>query len=350
VRVVEGGDCEQVAHPHHPFDLEDVLLFVQTEFGGQTAAAHRVHSRLDLQADNRRELALLQGRFDQRQQIVGVLLALFAIGIAGDPEQFTADHLHPREQHVEIVGHDLFEQHEVVPFANPHQTRSAGADRNLDPGQRELPVLRIAQGDQQVKGEVGDERKGVRRIDRLRCDQGEDVSGIVVPDLLALPGGKIGKIADGDPFLLQQILEVVEQALFPSLVLADGCVALLDLLLGGAAVDGPLQHPGAFLLLEAADPFHEEFVQIRTGDSGELDPLQQRRAFVEGLVQHALIEGQPGQLPIEIEFRRGEIGRGRGGFFGRLFHSFVFRIPWHRVIGLQGRPCTRGVFGRFLIV
>ena len=46
--------------------------------------------------------------------------------------------------------------------------------------------------------------------------------------------------------------------------------------------------PGANLLFQAADALHEKLVQVRTDDTDELEPLEQRVGFVLGLVQHAL--------------------------------------------------------------
>ena len=68
-------------------------------------------------------------------------------------------------------------------------------------------------------------------------------------------------------------------------------------------------HAGADLLLEAADPLHEELVEIGVHDRQELDPLEQRGARILGLVQDTSIEAEPGQLAIEVERRAPEIDR-----------------------------------------
>src|SRR5262245_46137018 len=53
--------------------------------------------------------------------------------------------------------------------------------------------------------------------------------------------------------------------------------------------------------MQTGDTHHEELVEVRAGDRGELETLQQRRARVCGLFEHALVEGEPGQLAIEEE-------------------------------------------------
>ena len=92
--------------------------------------------------------------------------------------------------------------------------------------------------------------------------------------------------------------------------LRDHRDALGDLLLGRAAVDGQAVHAGADLLLEAADPLHEELVEIAADDRQELDALEQRRARVARLVQHAAIELEPGQLAVQVELGRAQIDVG----------------------------------------
>ncbi len=44
---------------------------------------------------------------------------------------------------------------------------------------------------------------------------------------------------------------------------------------------------------ERGDADHEELVEIRCDDGSEPGPVEQRRARVRGLVEHALVEGQP---------------------------------------------------------
>ena len=89
---------------------------------------------------------------------------------------------------------------------------------------------------------------------------------------------------------------------------ADLDEALRDLLLRRAAVVGQLLHPGDRLLLEAADPLHEKFVEVRRGDGQELHPLEQRIALIQRLGEDAPVEREPGELAIEKQFGRLEIG------------------------------------------
>ena len=83
--------------------------------------------------------------------------------------------------------------------------------------------------------------------------------------------------------------------------------------LGGQPVGALVGDPGAHLALEAGDPHHEEFVEIVGRDRKEPDLLEQRMLGVLGLFQHAAIEMQPGQLPVDESLgARRQIGTGFG--------------------------------------
>ena len=65
------------------------------------------------------------------------------------------------------------------------------------------------------------------------------------------------------------------------------------------------------LVEEAGDADHEELVEVRLADREELEPLEERPALVVGLLEDALVEGEPGELAVQEGKRRR--GRGRGG-------------------------------------
>src|SRR2546421_540412 len=62
--------------------------------------------------------------------------------------------------------------------------------------------------------------------------------------------------------------------------------------------------------LEDADALHEELVEVRGKDGEELEAFQQRRAFIERLVEDAAIELQPAEIAVEKGFLPGgAVGR-----------------------------------------
>ena len=69
---------------------------------------------------------------------------------------------------------------------------------------------------------------------------------------------------------------------------------------------------------EAGDAHHVELVEVGGRDRQEAQPLQQRMARVLRLLQHAPVEGEPGQLAVDEPLGRrrvdgGARGRGSGG-------------------------------------
>ena len=91
---------------------------------------------------------------------------------------------------------------------------------------------------------------------------------------------------------------------------ADAGPHQIQLLRGVSTVQGWLDDPRAEDALQAADPLHDEFVEVVLGDGEETKALEERRALVHGLVQHPPVEVEPTQLGVEIE-RWMAVGGGR---------------------------------------
>ncbi len=69
----------------------------------------------------------------------------------------------------------------------------------------------------------------------------------------------------------------------------------------GHAVDrGSIDGARAQLPEERGDADHEELVEVRRRDREELDALQQWMGVVERLVEDALVEIEPAQLPVDV--------------------------------------------------
>jgi hypothetical protein len=87
-----------------------------------------------------------------------------------------------------------------------------------------------------------------------------------------------------------------------------------ELLDGGHAVGLRLGDPTEDLLLQPGDADHEELVEVRRDDADELEPLVEGQGGVARLLEHALVEGQPGQLAVEEQPRPGLDARLLGWF------------------------------------
>jgi len=76
---------------------------------------------------------------------------------------------------------------------------------------------------------------------------------------------------------------------------------LLDRLRGGEAVGTARVDPGLHLVVQAGDAHHEELVLVRRPDGEELGALEQRHLLVLGQLEHAVVEVEPGELPVRVE-------------------------------------------------
>src|SRR3546814_7696948 len=59
-------------------------------------------------------------------------------------------------------------------------------------------------------------------------------------------------------------------------------------------------HPGRHLAFETGDPHHVEFIEVAGGDRDEAQTLKQRMGWIRRLLQHPLVEGEPGELAIDV--------------------------------------------------
>ena len=79
---------------------------------------------------------------------------------------------------------------------------------------------------------------------------------------------------------------------------------------GAHAVRAKLRNAGVELRLEAGHPDHEELIQVRADDGQEPGALQQGIGRVLGLLQHAPLEVEQGQLAIHVELRIVQVNPG----------------------------------------
>jgi hypothetical protein len=299
--LVELGDFHQIAQRQHALDVDDVGLFVEAELGGEHAAVLWVHAGYHFEPHDRREAAVAQLGLDHGQQIVGVFLVALGVGVARDAEQPAGLERHAGEEQVEVVRHDVFEAHEALAVADAHEARNTGADWHLDATHQRLGVLGMMAGDEQIERQIGDEGEGMRRIERQRRHEREDVLEIAVAQRALFAGVELLVLQELDAVLAQRFGQLERELALLALELAHHGVALGDLFLRRAAVDRPFLHAGGDLLLETADPLHEEFVEIRGRNRQEFHAFQKRIERILRLLQDARVEGQPGELAVQVE-------------------------------------------------
>ena len=142
---------------------------------------------------------------------------------------------------------------------------------------------------------------GMRRIDRLR---GQHAGDLVVE--MPLEPGVVGlAVISSLPSTSTPASRKRLAQIRPDALLAGGERVRLggdrgELLGRGQAVGRALLDARELLALEAGDADHEEFVEIVARDGEEAQPLEQGMGRVARLLEHAPVEGEPGQLAVEI--------------------------------------------------
>ena len=119
---------------------------------------------------------------------------------------------------------------------------------------------------------------------------------------------------------------------------AGALVDRVQLFAGGQPVGAARGHAGLDLALQPGDAHHVELVEIGRRDRDEAEPLQQRMGGIGRLLEHPLVEREPGQLPVD-EALRAARRAARPAARGRSSSAVV----WSRASSIV-RPRTAGAF------
>ena len=140
-----------------------------------------------------------------------------------------------------------------------------------------------------------------------RSQQREDVGDKFIPQQLLLILVKLGIAAN--PYIpgFQQAMQLPVNPVLLAVNIAHNDLAFTELLQWCPAVNRGGADTGSDLLLQSANAFHEEFIEIAADDSKKLDAFQSRGGIVCSHVQYAIVEFQPRQFPVQVEFRTIEV-------------------------------------------
>ncbi len=251
----------------------------------------------DLQAHRRAEPAPQQLLLQRLEEVLRVVLLDLEVLVAGDPEGVDAEHLHAGEEPLEVLADDVLERHEPL-VAQGHEP--AEDRRHLDPGEVLLVGLGVAHQHGEVEREPGDVGERVRRVDGQRREHREDalleqlLAGALLVAVEVVPADEL------DVLLAQRRDDLLGEHLRVPRHQVGGLVPdLLEHLAGHQPGGGADGDAGGDAALEAGHADHEELVEVAGEDRQEPHPLEQRQAVVLGELEHALVEPQPGELPVE---------------------------------------------------
>ena len=157
----------------------------------------------------------------------------------------------------------------------------------------------LVQPHHQVQRAVFQVGEGVAGVDDLRRQEGQHVGVHVVAQegallVVQVVGAQVAHVG-----LLQQAAQAFVRALVGGIQLVAAFVDGIQLLGGGHArlgVDDVLLHQRQ--VGQAAHAHHEELLQVAPEDGDEVQAFQQGHRLVGALVEHAFVEGEPGELAV----------------------------------------------------
>ena len=298
---VRPGEVHELAEPgevEHAADLVGVGLG-QAQAAQQEQARAGGHRALDLDANGLAEPPPPELLLDRHEEVVRLVLLEREVGVARHPEQVVLEHLHAREQGVEIGLDDLVDQHE----ARRLHLEEAGQDLgHLHAGEAPFAGLRVAQADRDRQAQRRDVRERVAGVDGERREDRVDLVEEALSQRLVVLRDR-GVLEELDAFGSQRPPDIDVDRGVVGDELEDPRASRRELLLGRPAVGRTGDAAGLELLTQAGDADLEELVEVAREDRQELDPLEQRIPRVARLVEHPGVELQPRELAVEVGVR-----------------------------------------------
>ena len=300
---VEPRQLRQLVHGEHAIDQQHLVVG-----GGERALHERAqflrHRRLDLQPDHRSAAPAFQRGLEQTNQIFRLFLD-FQFGVPDDAERALPLHGIAGKQPADEQAGGLFQRDQ------PHRAVLAcgQADETVDPaGHADQRIHRLAVGNARQmqrhgKAEAGDERERMRRIDRQRRQQRENIVEEMILDPCPLGFGHVAAIDQNDSDLGENAAQIAPDRLLIGGELRDRFIDEDKLLRRCVAVRAALGDALAHLRLDAGHADHEELIKVIGGNRQESHPLQRRVARIDRFLEHPAIEMEPGQLAVDETFR-----------------------------------------------
>ncbi len=246
----------------------------------------------------------LQRGLELAHQILGLFLDL-QVAVAQHPEGAVAEH--------DVAGEELAQEHlqealqrqeaglPLRSFRQPHEARHLGRNRQQS---LEHGVVRLAlELEPQGEAAVGDEGKGMRRVDGERAQDRKHLLEEMRLHHLEVGAPELARPQDLDSLRPQQPLEFAQRILLAHHQRPRVDVDPPQLVGRRQPVGGGRVHALAHQPAQAGDADRVELVEVRGRDRQEPHPLQQRHARVLGLRHHPPVECQPGELAIDEPLR-----------------------------------------------
>ena len=252
-------------------------------------------------------------------QCAGQVLDLFEVeaevGITGDTELEAAIHLHAREQLLGKFVDDGGQEDQVITaltefIRQPDQTRQRARCRDDGHTGFTAESILAVQLNNKVEALVHQARERMRRVQTNRADHRQHLvfKVFLYPGSLRL--GPVGTAQETDIFRFQRREhDVVEDLVLTINVDGTDLADAVEHLLRMHGIR-PYRFTSVLELTQLVrHPDFEKLVQIAGEDQQEHEPLQQRIALVQRLLQNPDIELQVAQFPVDVQLRRLQVHR-----------------------------------------
>ena len=242
----------------------------------------------------------LDRRAEISHQILGLIVDL-DVAVAKDTERAVSDLGEAGEQLIEMGDDRRFDGNEADRLAETGKRDEARQGRRDHQQFGEMLALSPAcQAEHQAEPAIGDERKRVRRVDRL----GSQHRQYLFTEMVRQPASLTRCQRIGGDHLQPVFGQGLAQQYPLRLLCHHQRIGLgadrVELLGRGATVDRQILDSAQLLPFQAGDAGREEFVDVRSGDGQEAQSLKQRMRHVGRLLQHPAVECQPRQFAVEI--------------------------------------------------
>ena len=242
--------------------------------------------------------------------------------------------LHTREEGIQVLSNDVFERNVAALAASSvggtrtiHRDHTVQLIGHLHASEQLLAGLRVTHQHCKVQRQARNVREGVRRVNRQRGQNREDVLHELLTQTLLSVRIQVVPTHDTDVLLLQSRQHlVVEHISVTSLQLVSAFSDLFHLLLGAQTGSRRNRQTGRNATLQTRHTHHEELVQVRCHNRQEVQTLQQEQVRVLRELQHAGVEVQPAALTVKETLRTELLFKAEVGALLALLNAVTARF------------------------
>ena len=261
--------------------------------------------------DDAAAAAALEQRLEQQHQVFGFFFD-FHVAVAQDAEHAPAIDTVAGKQPVEIKRDHFFQRNEAhALFGVGQPDEAAQLRRHRDQGGKGLAVAPVGQRQSDGETQIGNEGKGMRRIDRQRRQHRKNLFGeLGCREIRGRAASISAPVTTLTPSPRSSWSSPAQTRCWSAIRCARRLVYPGKLFGGAKAVGAGRADAGMDHAHQPGHPHHVEFVQVGRGDGQKAQPLEQGMAAVLRFLDHPAVEGQPGEFAIDETRRAGGIETG----------------------------------------